>query len=31
MTCHIHPPEPNRPAQTWLELDVLTEYEDRPA
>lgn len=30
-TCHIHPPEPPKPAVMWLELDVLTEYEERPA
>lgn len=29
-TCHIH--EPNgEPASCWLELDVLTEYDERPS
>lgn len=28
-TCRIHPPN-GEPAAMWLELDVLTEYEDTP-
>lgn len=30
-TNRIHTPEPGRPAEMWLTLDVLTEYEERPA